>query len=159
MKFTLCFLTRGDQVLMLCRRRAPNQGLWNGVGGRIEPGETPLESCLREVHEETGFSIECARFSALVSWTGFETPDSALGVFTALAPLGDPVPCDEGELAWRPRNWVLSSPDVVSNIHRYGPEVFAGLAPRWHRFTYSSGAIASHEIFPLPAPVGAYAQD
>jgi 8-oxo-dGTP diphosphatase len=156
-KFTLCFLTRGDGVLMLCRRRPPNQGLWNGVGGRIEPGETPLASCLREVREETGFSIDSARFSALVSWTGFETPDGALAVFTALAPSGEPVPCDEGELAWRPRGWVLSSPDVVSNIHRYGPEVFAGLPPRWHRFTYSSGAIASHEIFALPAPVDAYA--
>ena len=152
----MCFLTRGDRVLMLCRRRPPNQGLWNGVGGRIEAGETPLAACLREVREETGFSIDRARFSGLVSWTGFEAPDGALGVFTALAPEGDPVPCDEGELAWRPRDWVLTSADVVSNIHRFGPEVFAGLPPRWHRFTYCAGAIASHEVLPLPAPAGAF---
>ena len=40
--YTLCFLTRGDHILMLHRRRPPNQGLWNGVGGRIEVGELLL---------------------------------------------------------------------------------------------------------------------
>lgn len=39
--FTLCFLLHGEDVLMLHRRFPPNQGLWNGVGGHIEPGETP----------------------------------------------------------------------------------------------------------------------
>ena len=34
--YTLCFLTRRDEVLLLHRRQPPNQGLWNGVGGRIE---------------------------------------------------------------------------------------------------------------------------
>ncbi len=92
-----------------------------------------------------------------MSWTGFETPEGAPGVFTALAPQGEPVACDEGELAWQSRDWVLSSPDVVSNVHRYGPDVFAGLPPRWHRFVYCAGAIASHEILTLPAPVSAFA--
>jgi len=53
--YTLCFLTRGDHILMLHRRRPPNQGLWNRVGGRIEAGESPLTACLREVREETGY--------------------------------------------------------------------------------------------------------
>ena len=42
---------------MLHRRRPPNQGLWNGVGGRIEAGEPPLAACLREVQEETGYRL------------------------------------------------------------------------------------------------------
>lgn len=148
--FTLCFLTRGEQVLMLCRRRPPNQGLWNGVGGRIEAGEVPLVACLREVREETGFGIGAARFAGVVSWTGFEAPDGALCVFTAEVPDGDPVPCDEGELAWKPRDWVLRSPEVVSNIHRFGPEVLAGAPPRWHRFAYRGGVIEEYEVLPLP---------
>jgi 8-oxo-dGTP diphosphatase len=150
LSYTLCFLTRLDSVLMLRRRRPPNQGLWNGVGGRIEPLETPLEACLREVREETGFEIHSARFAGLVSWTGFEAPDGSLCVYIADAPAGEPATCEEGELAWKRREWVLSSPEVVSNIHLFGPPVFAGLPARWHRFTYRDGAIARHEVLPLP---------
>lgn len=149
LRYTLCFLTREDRVLMLRRRRAPNQGLWNGVGGKIEGGETPSAACLREVREETGFQIPSARFAAVVSWTGFEAPDGALCVFTAEAPDGEPAACEEGELAWLPRDRVLRSAEVVSNIHRFGPDVFAGLSPRWHRFTYRNGAIERHDAMPL----------
>ncbi|OGA55727.1 MAG: hypothetical protein A3G81_19380 [Betaproteobacteria bacterium RIFCSPLOWO2_12_FULL_65_14] len=149
--YTLCFLTREDRVLMLRRRRAPNQGLWNGVGGKIETGETPRAACLREVREETGFQITRARFAAVVSWTSFEIPDGALCAFTAEAPEGEPAPCPEGELAWMPRDRVLRSPEVVSNIHRFGPDVFAGVSPRWHRFAYRNGAIESHDAVPLGA--------
>ncbi len=42
--FTLCFCLAGDKVLMLQRAKEPNLGKWNGVGGKIEPGETPRES-------------------------------------------------------------------------------------------------------------------
>jgi len=34
-RYTLCFLTRNDHVLMLHRAKSPNKGLWNGVGGKI----------------------------------------------------------------------------------------------------------------------------
>ena len=44
MRYTLCFLTRGDDILMLKRNHAPNRGLWNGVGGKIGPGETPVDA-------------------------------------------------------------------------------------------------------------------
>ena len=76
--FTLCFLTRDDQVLLLKRRRPPNQGLWNGVGGHVEPGETPLAACLREVREETGYRLKTARFAGILTWRGFEIPAGGL---------------------------------------------------------------------------------
>jgi len=42
---------------MLNREYAPTQGLWNGVGGKIEGEESPLECVIREVKEETGIEI------------------------------------------------------------------------------------------------------
>jgi dihydroneopterin triphosphate diphosphatase len=45
------------QILML--HRAPGRvlaGLWQGVSGKIEPGEPIVAAALREVHEETGIS-------------------------------------------------------------------------------------------------------
>jgi 8-oxo-dGTP diphosphatase len=146
----LCFLTRGDRVLMLYRFKSPNRGLWNGVGGRIEAGESPLEACLREVQEETGYGLGTPRFAGLLTWRGFEIADGGLYIFTAPAPGGDPAHCEEGILEWQPRKWVFTSPTVVSNIHFFGPLVLDGAPPQVYHFEYRDGEIARHEVKPLP---------
>jgi 8-oxo-dGTP diphosphatase len=144
-RYTLCFITRGQEVLMLHRRKPPNQGLWNGVGGHLEPGETPRASILREVHEETGFRLSEVRFAGLLTWEGFEIPNGRVYLFTAqVCPGEEPRACDEGILAWKPREWVLSAGEVVSNIHRFGPEVLGGFLPRVHHFVYDQGEIVQY---------------
>lgn len=148
--FTLCFLTRGEQVLMLHRNKAPNKGLWNGVGGHIEPGESPLASCLREVCEETGFILKSARFAGLLTWNGFEISDGGLYIFTAAAPAGEPVANSEGKLAWHPRQWIFSSPDVVENIHFFAPAVLSNHNPQVYHFEYRGMTILNHQVLPLP---------
>jgi 8-oxo-dGTP diphosphatase len=51
----------------LTKKVAP--GVWDLVGGTLEPGETPAECALREVREETGYQLE------EVSWFGaFDLP-------------------------------------------------------------------------------------
>ena len=152
--YTLCFLTRGDDILMLLRDNPPNAGLWNGVGGRIDQGETPYESCLREVHEETGYRLTGACFGGILTWEGFEVPTGGLYIFTAPAPPGSPAPIDnEGRLAWKPRPWVCRAPEVVSNIHHFLPPVLAGKPPRQYHFSYRDGRIQRHEVRPLPEVV------
>ena len=149
-RYTLCFLTRGDQVLMLLRDKAPNRGLWNGVGGRIEPGEHPRACVLREVREETGYSLSDARFAGLLTWEGFEIPAGGLYLFTAQAPNGEPAACSEGQLAWKPRAWVCSSPDVVSNIHIVAPVILRQEPPQVFHFVYRAGQIERHQVGPVP---------
>jgi len=127
--YTLCFLTHGDDVLMLLRVKPPNRGLWNGVGGKIDPGEDPTSSVLREVQEETGYVLPAARFCGLLTWGGYEVPRGGLYIFTAPAPAGEPHPTPEGLLAWKPRRFVFTSGEVVSNIHHFGPLVLDGAAP------------------------------
>ncbi len=151
LRYTLCFITRDDQILMLYRRNPPNQGLWNGVGGRLEEGESARECVLREVREETGFLLPDVHFAGILTWDGFETPPGGLYIFTAAAPEGEPVACLEGPLEWKPRSWVFSSPEVVSNIHRFGPLALDGCPAQKYHFTYEAGHIIQFEIQPLSA--------
>lgn len=43
-------------MLLIHRRRPPDAGAWNAVGGKIDRGEDPLEAAQREVLEEAGIN-------------------------------------------------------------------------------------------------------
>lgn len=49
---TLVFLVREDKVLLAMKKRGFGKGHWNGVGGKIEPGETLDQAIVRETQEE-----------------------------------------------------------------------------------------------------------
>ena len=151
LRYTLCFLTRGQEVLLIHRRRPPNQGLWNGIGGHLEPGESALQGVLREIREETGCQLETARFAGLLTWDGFETPPGGLAIFNAEAPPGYQVgQTDEGELAWQPFEFLFGSPEVVSNLHTAGPLILGDAFPQVYRFEYHQGREIDHSFRPLP---------
>ena len=148
--YTLCFIYRDDDVLMLLRNNPPNRGLWNGVGGHVEKDESPLAGCLREIQEETGFIVNSIKFRGLLTWQGYEVPAGGLYIFTAPAPQYEFIQNDEGTLAWKSRDWVLSAPEVVENIHHFGPYVFLDAIPCIHHFSYENGNILSYDRFQIP---------
>ncbi len=49
-----------DGKVLIGRRRTDRMlgGLWEFPGGKIEPGESPVEAVVREVREETGLEVE-----------------------------------------------------------------------------------------------------
>jgi len=53
----VCFIRKEEKILLLRRDREPLKGKWTGVGGRTRFFEEPLESCAREVKEETGLDV------------------------------------------------------------------------------------------------------
>lgn len=55
-QYVVGFLWIGDSVVLIRKNRPEWQaGKWNGVGGKVEPGETAEEAMVREFEEETGF--------------------------------------------------------------------------------------------------------
>jgi 8-oxo-dGTP diphosphatase len=54
---TLAFVRDGERVLMIRKKRGLGSGKINGVGGRLERGESPLEGILRETREELGIIL------------------------------------------------------------------------------------------------------
>lgn len=49
---TLLFVEDAERVLLIRKKRGLGAGKINGPGGRLEPGETPLQCAIREVQEE-----------------------------------------------------------------------------------------------------------
>lgn len=54
-QYTVCLLFSSDKKKILLQKKAKTvfAGKLNGVGGKVEPGETPKEGALREIREET----------------------------------------------------------------------------------------------------------
>ena len=56
-EMTLCYLFRGKgpnrEVLLIKKKRGLGKGLWNGVGGKLNPGEELEDAARREFEEET----------------------------------------------------------------------------------------------------------
>ena len=88
-------------MLLLHRRHLPNAGLWNGIGGKLNPGEDPYAACVREVAEEAGLRIDHPVLRAVLMISVKSTGDLwVLFTFTAPAPPEEPVASEEGELQW-----------------------------------------------------------
>src|SRR5438105_13761730 len=59
----------GSELLMLHRNTARKEdfhaGKWNGLGGKCEPDESPVEAARRELLEESGLEAGLADLKAL----------------------------------------------------------------------------------------------
>lgn len=110
-KYTVCFLKQDNNILMLNREKVPLMGVWNGLGGKIEEGESPDAAAMREVLEETDIMVENYFSKSTVTW---ETSKGQLdGLHVYLYELDDkfkyetPKKMREGILDWKPIDWVL----------------------------------------------------
>jgi len=100
---TLCYVKCDGKTLMVYRNRKPNdihEGKWNGLGGKLEAGESPEECVRREVEEEAGLVIQNPCLHGLVMFPGFKGHDWYVFVFTATEFEGELIESPEGELDW-----------------------------------------------------------
>ena len=111
---TLCYITRGAQVLMLHRVKKKNdlnQDKWIGIGGKFEADETPDECLLREAWEETGLSLTRWQCRGVVTFLPNGPWDGEyMYLFTADGFEGELKVCDEGDLQWVSREFLGSLP-------------------------------------------------
>lgn len=52
--YTNAFVIQDGKLLLGYKKRGFGQHIYNGFGGKVEPGETPLEAAARELQEEAG---------------------------------------------------------------------------------------------------------
>ncbi len=103
---TLCYLKNQGKTLMLYRNKRADdyhQSKWNGLGGKLMPGESPEECLRREVYEESGLRVKEARLRGFITFPMFDgREDWYVFVYTAAAFSGKLRESPEGELRWIP---------------------------------------------------------
>jgi 8-oxo-dGTP diphosphatase len=105
----------GDEILMLHRNKKAadyHAGKWNGLGGKFEPDESPLETARRELKEESGIELPSESFKPLgiIHFPSFKpSEDWLVYVFLAEVPSDQRKldGCSEGTLHWVKRSKLL----------------------------------------------------
>ena len=100
---TLCYIEKDNKYLMLHRIKKENDinhDKWIGVGGKFELGESPEECLLREVKEETGYTLTAWKYRGIITFVYGEDIVEYMSLFTADEFEGTPIDCNEGVLEW-----------------------------------------------------------
>jgi 8-oxo-dGTP diphosphatase len=124
---TLGYLLSSDResVLMIRRDARPDDhhyGRYNGLGGKLEPGEDVVTGMRREVAEEAGVECRALELAGTISWPGFGRHGEAWFGFLFRIPAWEGTPLTsngEGSLVWT---------DVA--------DLLAGRVPMWEGDTH-----------------------
>ncbi len=122
-----------------------HRGKWNGLGGKIEPGETPEQCIIREVLEESGLTIRSPRMHGVLTFPDFKPGEDWYAfVFTASEFSGNLTNSPEGTLAW-------VDTDKVTDLNLWeGDHIFI----KWlnqdrffsGRFCYKNQQLTDHSV-------------
>lgn len=99
---TLLFVIRDGEILLIKKKRGHGAGKVNGPGGKIDPGETPLECALRETEEELHIRAIAAYKVAELWFQMSDYPSILCHVFLAEDFEGIPTETDEAVPLWVP---------------------------------------------------------
>ena len=129
---TLCYIEKDGKYLMLHRVKKKNDinhDKWIGIGGKVEPGESPHDCIIREAYEETGLEIKNPRYRGLVTFISNECEQEFMHLFTADDFSGMiNEDCNEGILKWIDKDEVYDLPSWE------GDKIFLKLLKTEERF-------------------------
>ena len=146
---TLVYLRKDGQTLMMHRGRKPGDvhaGKWNGLGGKLEQGETPEACAIREIREESGLELRNPQLRGILTFPLFkDNEDWYVYVFTGTDFSGDLMPdSPEGALEWIDTDKILSLPlwegDKIFIPLLDTPGIFSG------SFSYVDKKLVDHSM-------------
>lgn len=101
---SLVYIRQAGKTLMLHRNKKDgdyHQDKYNGIGGKLEAGESPEECAIREVKEETGLTAKRLVYRGHIAFPVFDgTSDWLCFIYECPEFTGQIKACDEGTLHW-----------------------------------------------------------
>jgi 8-oxo-dGTP diphosphatase len=149
---TLCYVMSEGKTLMIHRIKKQNdmhQGKWNGLGGKLEMGETPEACAVREIREESGLVVKNMIFKGLITFPGFANEqDWYTFIFVVDRFDGELIDSEEGNLAWIDDDKLLDLPLWE------GDKIFLKWLERTGffsaRFVYKNGIFIEYDVVFYP---------
>ena len=127
----------GGRVLLIHRNRRPDDphlGKYNGLGGKLDPGEDVVAGMRREVREEAGLECASLLLRGTINWPGFGRHGEDWFGFIFLVRRWSGTPradCPEGDLVWHPVDRLLELPLWEGDRH-FLPLVFDETIAQFH---------------------------
>jgi len=138
---TLLFIVKDGQILLIEKKRGIGAGKVNGPGGKIDPGESPLQCAVRETQEELLITPLAPRKMGELWFSMTHIPHIHCHVFIAEDFTGVPCETDEAVPLWTPinaipfqrmweddRHWL---PQMIAGTTFLGKFCFEGEEIRW----------------------------
>lgn len=100
---TLLYLLKGGQVLLAMKKRGFGVGKYNGIGGKLESGETVEQAMVRETQEEICVTPTKYRKHGVLRFDMYFKGEHVLEdvhVFTATEFIGEPRETEEMRPVW-----------------------------------------------------------
>lgn len=94
----LCLIRRGEEILLQNRRKKDWQG-YVLPGGHVEPGESIVDSVIREIKEETGLDIIEPRLCGVKQFP-IEDGRYLVFLFKTDSFSGELISSEEGKMEW-----------------------------------------------------------
>ncbi len=97
---TLVYLIKDDKVLFIEKKRGFGAGFINGVGGKVEAGETIEDCAVREVKEEVGLKVKSLKKRGVILFINNKVEHILVHVFVSDDFEGTPKESEEAKPFW-----------------------------------------------------------
>jgi 8-oxo-dGTP diphosphatase len=117
-KIVVAALIRDAQERVLLSLRKADQpmgGLWELPGGKLEPGEGPVDALVREVREELGCEVHVGAVDDVIFYR-YEGFDLLMIVYRCTIASGEPHAVEVAQIEWVPAGEVADRPLLPADI-------------------------------------------
>lgn len=115
-KAVRCYLIKDDKVVVTKYKQGnKKEGYYDIPGGKIEDGEIPKQTAIREMKEETGIDIKNLKYKGIIT---IEYPDRKFifDTFISNDYEGEPQEFEENTSEWIKIEELLQKEKILSNI-------------------------------------------